>query len=237
MSEGPDITEISALFGDPARARMLEAMMAGLPLTAGELAREAGVTAQTASAHLARLRAAGLVSVEIQGRHRYYRIAGPDVAEALESLTGLAARLNRLRTRPGPRDKAMRQARTCYDHLAGPLAVALHDALITGGLLTAAPEGLGLTSVGHSRFIVEGIDIDALARKPRPLCRSCLDWSERRNHLAGSLGKALLDMMLARGWAKRIPATRALHIPLEGRRSFEAFVESLKAATPKQRAG
>jgi len=237
MSEGPDITEIATLFGDPARARMLEAMMAGIPLTPRANSREAGVTAQTTSAHLAKLKAAGLVSVEIQGRHHYYRIARPDVAGALESLTGLAARLGRLRTRPGPRDEALRQARSCYDHLAGPLAVEMHDALINAGLITAASGGLALTPEGRSRFIAEGIDTDALARKPRLLCRSCFDWSERRHHLAGSLGKALLDLILARGWAKRAPGTRALHIPAEGRRGFEAFLQRLKATPPRQRTG
>lgn len=237
MKEGPDTTEIAALLGDPARANMLSAMMSGLALTAGELAREAGVTPQTASAHLARLAAAGLVILEIQGRHRYYRLANPGVAEAIEALTGLAFRLERLRTRPGPRDEALRMARICYDHLAGTAGVAMHDALIAGGWLAAGDGGLAPTALGRRRFLAEGIDMAALEGRSRTLCRSCLDWSERRNHLAGSLGSALLDMILKRGWAKREAGTRALAFPNGGRRRFDTFIAGLTLPHADERTG
>lgn len=234
MREGPDITELAALLGDPARANMLDAMMSGLALTAGELAREAGVTAPTASAHLARLKTAGLVLVEVQGRHRYYRIANPGVAEAIEALTGLAARLNRLRTRPGPRDEALRNARVCYDHLAGAQGVALLDALISAGLIAVGGSGLDVTDAGRRRFRAEDIDPDELARRPRPVCRACLDWSERRHHLAGGLGAALLQLILKRGWARRDEGTRAVLFTSGGRRNFETFLTGLAAAAPSR---
>ncbi len=137
MKEGPSIASVAALIGDPARANMLAALMSGRALTAGELAREAGIAAPTASGHLARLREAGLVLVEAQGRHRYVRLAGPEVAAVLEGLMGLSARDGRLRTRPGPRDPALRTARVCYDHLAGEWGVRLYDALLADGRLDA----------------------------------------------------------------------------------------------------
>jgi DNA-binding transcriptional ArsR family regulator len=223
MKDGPDIASLAALIGDPARANMLGALMSGLALTAGELAREAGVTPQTASAHLARLTGEGLLVVEVQGRHRYYRIAGPEVAAALEGLMELAARTGRLRTRPGPRDAAMRRARVCYDHLAGELGAGLHDALVAGGALIASAEGLTLSSGGRRHFMAEGIDVAALEKKSRPLCRACLDWSERRHHLAGALGAVILRHILERGWAKRDPGGRTLRFSPQGLTALAAL--------------
>lgn len=228
MREGPDIASLAALLGDPARAAMLTALMGGQALTAGELAAEAGIAPQTASAHLTKLADAGLVRREVQGRHRYARLAGPEVAEALEGLMGLAARTGRLRTRPGPRDQAMRRARVCYDHLAGSLGVRLHDALVEGGALVAAPEGLALTPEGHAWLVFQGVDVGTLKARRRPLCRSCLDWSERRHHLAGSVGAALLDLVLARGWATREPHSRAVLFKAPGLASFEALLGTLE---------
>lgn len=224
MREGPDIASLAALLGDPARAAMLTALMGGQALTAGELAAEAGITAPTASAHLARLGEAGLVVREVQGRHRYARLAGPEVAEALEGLMGLAARTGRLRTRPGPRDEAMRQARVCYDHLAGSLGVRLHDALVAGAAVVAAPEGLALTPGGRAWLAAQGVDVGALEAKRRPLCCACLDWSERRHHLAGSVGAALLDLVLHRGWARREPGSRAVVFSVAGLARFEVLL-------------
>ena len=226
MREGPDIASLAALLGDPARAAMLSALMGGQAFTAGELAAEAGIAPQTASAHLARLAEAGLVVREVQGRHRYARLAGPEVAEALEGLMGLAARTGRLRTRPGPRDEAMRRARVCYDHLAGGMGVRLHDALVEGGALRAAPEGLALTPEGRTWLAAQGVDVGALEARRRPLCRACLDWSERRHHLAGGVGAALLDLVLLRGWATRDPRSRAVLFGAAGLASFEALVRS-----------
>jgi len=224
MKEGPDIAGLAALIGDPARANMLSALMAGMALTAGELAGEAGVTPQTASGHLARLVSAGLLLVEVQGRHRYYRIAGPDVAEALETLDVLAARTGRLRARPGPKDDAMREARRCYDHLAGARGVALFDALVAAGHIAHGPDGFAPTPAGRARFAAEGIDMAGLDARRRPICRACLDWSERRPHLAGSLGAALMNMILARGWAKADRKVRAIRFTAEGAAAFEAFL-------------
>lgn len=226
MKEGPDIAALAALLGDPARANMLAALMSGKALAAGELADEAGVTAQTASGHLKRLIDARLLVVEIQGRHRYYRLAGPDVAEALESLETLAARTGSMRTRPGPRDQALREARRCYDHLAGAAGVALHDALVAQGLVVLGPEGVTLSQAGRARFAAEGIDLPALEARNRPLCRTCIDWSERRPHLAGALGAALMAMILARGWAKLDPTSRAVRFTDTGRARFEAFLRA-----------
>lgn len=224
MKEGPDIATVAALVGDPARANMLSALMSGLALTAGELAREANVTAPTASAHLAKLREANIVTMVVQGRHRYFKLAGPDVAAALEGLMDLAARIGNLRTRPGPRDAAMRAARVCYDHLAGAAGVRLHDALITQGAIVVSAEGLSLSPVGRARFVAEGIDIEAIWRKDKAICRACLDWSERRPHLAGPLAKAFLDLFLARGWAQREAGGRTIRFSPAGQAAFEAFI-------------
>jgi DNA-binding transcriptional ArsR family regulator len=224
MREGPDIASIAALIGDPARAAMLTALMSGMALSAGELAREAGITPQTASTHLSRLNDAGLVVVEVQGRHRYFRLNGPDVACALESLIDLADRMGHLRTRPGPRDQAMRKARICYDHLAGEMGVSLYAALIEQGLIIATPDGLGLSPAGRTRFIAEGVDIPELEKRSRPLCRNCLDWSERRHHLAGVLGAAFLRLFLERGWARREAASRAIVFSPAGLARFSAFI-------------
>jgi DNA-binding transcriptional ArsR family regulator len=223
MKEGPDIASLAALMGDPARANMLSALMSGMALTAGELAREASVTAQTASAHLGKLQEARLVVLEVQGRHRYFRLAGPDVAGALEGLMEFAARTGRLRSRPGPRDEMLRQARVCYDHLAGEAGVAMHEAFIAQGLIIATVDGLGLSAKGRTRFLAEGIDLEALDRRGRVPCRACLDWSERRHHLAGSLGAQLLQLVFRRGWAMRVEGGRALRFTPDGRQAFARF--------------
>lgn len=210
MKDGPDIARLGTLIGDPARANILAALMAGRALTAGECAAEAGVSAPTASGHLAQLLAARLVMVEVQGRHRYYRIAGADVAEAVEALMGLAARVGLSRTRPGPRDAAMRKARFCYDHLAGETATAFYARLVEAGCIGASPDGVALTPVGRSRFLAEGFDIAALEARSRPLCRACLDWSERRPHLAGALGAAVAALAIRRGWCRRDGPSRTV---------------------------
>jgi hypothetical protein len=161
------------------------------------------------------------------------RLAGPEIAAALEGFMGLAARMGRLRTRPGPRDQAMRHARVCYDHLAGAMGVRLYEAFLDQGLIVATAEGLGLSSRGASRLVAEAIDVATLARRAAPLCRSCLDWSERRHHLAGSVGAALLALFVRRGWARRDPASRAMLFSPAGLAQFEAFL----AAEPEAAAG
>jgi hypothetical protein len=144
----------------------------------------------------------------------------------------LASRTGRLRTRPGPRDPALREARVCYDHLAGAQGVRLHDAMVEQGLIVATRDGLGVSEKGRSRFVAEGIDIAALEEKGRPLCRTCLDWSERRHHLAGSLGAALLQLVLKRGWARRGPTGRAVLFTPPGERAFAAFLCAEAAEDP-----
>ncbi|WP_284179800.1 winged helix-turn-helix domain-containing protein [Rhabdaerophilum sp. SD176] len=223
MKNGPDIAALASLIGDPARANILAALMGGRALTAGECAAEAGISPSAASGHLARLLEAGLLVVLVQGRHRYFNIAGPDVAEAVETLMGLAARVGLKRTRPGPREAAMRRARFCYDHLAGNAATALFARLVDRGMLVAQADGLGLSAKGRLRFLAEGIDIAALEEKPRPLCRACLDWSERRPHLAGSLGAAIARLAIERGWCRREAASRAVHFSPDGERALLAL--------------
>lgn len=203
MRHGPKIASVAALIGDPARANMLGALMHGGALTASELALEAGVTKQTASAHLAKLHKGGLVAVEAQGRHRYYRLADSDVADLLETLMGVAARAKALRTRPGPAEPALRRARICYDHLAGELGVALFDAFIRNKWLTLSKGDYVLTRLGRAKVESFGVELDYLEAGARPLCRQCLDWSVRRHHLAGALGAALLEQIYERGWAAR----------------------------------
>ncbi len=224
MKDGPDIASLAALIGDPGRANMLCALMSGMALTAGELAREADIMPQTASAHIAKLVEAKLVIVEVQGRHRYLRLACPDVAQALEGLMELASRLGHLRTRPGPRDAALRKARVCYDHLAGEMGVKLHAAFVGQGLIVATADGLGVSEIGRHRFKVEGIDIEALEARPRVTCLACLDWSERRHHLAGGLGAALLQLIFQRGWARRQDKGRAVLFTGAGQTQFNAFL-------------
>jgi DNA-binding transcriptional ArsR family regulator len=211
MKDGPSIAGIAAAIGDHARADILTALMADQALTATELAQIAGVTKQTTSSHLAKLMDAGLLAVESQGRHRYFRLADRDVAELLESLMGVAFRAGAVRVRGSPREPALRKARVCYDHLAGELGVLAFESLTRRRLLRTENEKLELTVSGR-RFCRDalGIDVDALAAGRRPLCRTCLDWSVRRHHLAGALGAALLARCLELGWARRVKGSRVV---------------------------
>jgi DNA-binding transcriptional ArsR family regulator len=224
MREGPDISAVAALIGNPASAHMLMALMAGPALTASELAQEAGLSLPTASGHLGKLAQAGLVAVARQGRHRYFRLADPDVALALEGLMPLAARAGHLRTRTGPRDPELRRARSCYDHLAGDLAVKMFDSLGQRRFRAQRGDTVELTHEGRRFFSGNGIDVAALERKRRPLCRCCLDWSERRHHLAGTLGAALFEYILARRWAVREAKTRIVRFSTEGERNLLAWL-------------
>jgi DNA-binding transcriptional ArsR family regulator len=227
MKDGPDIARIAALIGDPARANMLTALMSGKALTATELAAEAGVTLQTASAHLAKLETGGLLQMRRQGRHKYASLASDQVAETLEALMGLAAGSGHLRSRTGPRDQALREARICYDHLAGDMGILLYDRLLAQGWLRDHPEFPALTDRGADHLTTLGLDIPALQSSRRPICRACLDWSERRSHLAGGLGQALLEMMLARGWARRLPDSRVIQFSPTGKTAFHRAFPAL----------
>ncbi len=215
MTNEPNIAKLAAVIGDPARAAMLSALMSGKALTSSELAGEAGVTAATASSHLARLHEAGLVRVRPQGRHRYWTLADEEVAHLLENLMGLAAR-SAPRTRIGPKDAAMRKARVCYDHLAGDYGVRLFESMIEKDVIIEMDNGVSL-GAGSSRFVAEM----GLSLKPgRSVCRACLDWSERRTHLAGGLGAALLARFFELGWAKRDKDSRTVSFTADGDRQF-----------------
>src|SRR6201995_2065292 len=221
MKAGPDIAMVAALVGDPARSNMLTALMTGRALTASELAHQAGVTPQTASSHLSKLEAGGLVEQEKQGRHRYYRLSDPDVASVLEGLEGLAARAGHMRVRTGPKDPALRHARVCYDHLAGDLGVQMFDSMKEQKLLRQRKEDIELKPEGGG-FLSEALQITAehLAHPRRPLCKTCLDWSERRHHLAGTLGAAIMTRFTELKWAARdaAPGHPRLHFYPHGRK-------------------
>lgn len=210
MKDGPNIVGIAALIGDHARADVLTALMTGQALTATELAAVAGVTKQTISSHLAKLLDARLVSVVSQGRHRYFRLADDDVARLLESLMGVAYRTGAVRARASPREPALRKARVCYDHLAGELGVLVYDSFTKRNLLTSVDGKLALTKRGQRYCRNFGIDVQALSRERRPLCRACLDWSMRRYHLAGALGAAVLDRCLELRWLRREAGSRVV---------------------------
>jgi DNA-binding transcriptional ArsR family regulator len=220
MKEGPDIARIAALIGDPARANMLTALMSGKAVTATELAKEAGVTLQTASTHLQKLDQGGLLRQRKQGRHKYFSLANDEVAHVLESLMGLAAGSGHFRTRTGPSDLALRKARVCYGHLAGDKGIQLFDSLIRHHFLRRVGETLELSKKGHAFISELGIDIDLLISRKTPLCRECLDWSERRSHLAGSLGRALLSSFEEKGWAKHELETRIVRFSPSGEKAF-----------------
>jgi DNA-binding transcriptional ArsR family regulator len=227
MTSLSTFAEVAALAGDVARAGMLRALMDGRALTASELAYVASITPQTASGHLARMATAGLLKVEKQGRHRYHRLASPAVAQMIESIMQVASRPDS--TRPprvvGPKDAALRMARTCYDHLAGSLGVALADAMVESVYLELTSDGGLVTDKGIAFFRNIGVDLDALLtrsgkRSSRVLCRPCLDWSERRPHIAGSIGAALCAHSFDEGWISRLNGTRAVAITPKGQRIF-----------------
>ena len=226
------LAETAALVGDPARANMMAALMDGRALTAAELARAASIAPQTASGHLARLTAAGLLAVEQQGRHRYHRLASPGVARMLEGIMAVAEvgpAADRMR-RPvvvGPRDLAMRAARTCYDHLAGKLAVAMADAMVEQGHIELSADGGAVTTDGAAFLQSLGVDLRAAEGRAaklgggRVFCRPCLDWSERRSHVAGAVGAALCACCFTLGWVRRIEGTRAISVTPKGRRGIK----------------
>ena len=222
MKDGPDISRIAALIGDPARANILSALMSGKALTATELSQEAGVTVQTTSSHLSKLEAGGLITPQKSGRHKYFSLASEDVAQVLEALMGLAAGAGHLRRRPGPRDPALRQARVCYNHLAGDMGIQLYDSMTARGFLRSARDALHLTEAGEGFVTSLGLDLAALPSPRTPMCRDCLDWSERRAHLAGRLGRGLLAHMIELGWMTREEDSRVIRVSKRGKSAFDA---------------
>jgi DNA-binding transcriptional ArsR family regulator len=248
-----DIAQIAELFAHPARARILMALADGRSLPASVLADEAGLSASSTSAHLGRLLDAGVLSVEPSGRHRYFRLAGPHIAETLEALARIAPPKPVKSLREHTRAHALRRARTCYDHLAGMLGVAITAALVEHDAL-ATTDGLGHTGrrdgdplssqlpthpycLGPDAervFAALGVDLTACIAEPgrRPLMRFCLDWTEQRHHLAGRLGAALADALLSRGWTKRSPGQRAVLLTPAGSRGLREHLGLSVAATP-----
>lgn len=218
------LAEVAAAVGEPARAAMLVTLMDGRALTAGELADVASISPQTASSHLARLIAAGLIAVEKQGRHRYHRLMGPQVAQMIESIMQIAGGVPiRPAARVGPRDGAMRTARTCYDHLAGELGVAIADALRAKGAVEIDGDCAVLTQNGRAWMHDLGILQDSDGKRTsRPVCRPCLDWSERRPHLAGVLGAAICSHAMAQSWVRPRPQSRSLEITRKGHAALRA---------------
>lgn len=213
----PRFVRVAAAVGDPARARMLAVLLSGSLATAGELAHAAGVAPSTASGHLQILLDAGLVLCEPRGRHRYFRLADADVAHALEALALVGERGQHERSWDAPGRQRLRTARTCYGHLAGRLGVALSTTMIASGWIISAPGGFALTQAGRAGLQKLGVDL-ALMSGRRTLAYSCLDWSERREHLAGPLATVLLDHFLASSWLRRVYGERSLELTPEGRR-------------------
>jgi len=213
-----DIADLAGLLADASRSTMLQALMDRRARTAGELARLAKISPSTASQHLSRLIDGGLLAVEAQGRHRYYRLAHPRVAVLLESMMAFAPAS--LPTRPRHVGFDLRFARTCYDHLAGTVATALYDRLQADGTLSVTYGAITLTSAGDRRLRSLGIDTETLRAGRRPLARACLDWTERRDHLAGALGAALLSSFRAHNWLAPRNAPRALRLTTSGRRAL-----------------
>jgi DNA-binding transcriptional ArsR family regulator len=219
------LAEIGALIGDPGRANMLDALMGGRALTAGELAAAAGVAPQTASGHLSKLIDAGLVVMSQQGRHRYHRLASAEVASLLESIalftTRADARQGARTIRTGPRDAAMRLARTCYNHFAGRLGVGIADAMLARGLIELDQDGGTVTEAGRDFLNSFGVTPAPATRTGRVFCRPCLDWSERRPHLAGVVAVTLTCRCFELGWVRRIDGTRAVAITRKGQQGFQ----------------
>lgn len=214
------VSAIAAAIGEPARARMLYSLVDGHARTSTELATLAGVTPSTASVHLQRLKAQGLVKRLAQGKHRYYSLEGQQVAAALEALSVLAGGM------PGRFEPntphLLRAARTCYDHIAGALGVALHDRFIERRWLAAGESGYNLTANGRQSFETLGIEVDAAAALRRRFAFPCLDWSERRPHLGGALGAAVLTLALKRRWVAEDLDSRALSVTKAGQREWQS---------------
>ncbi|OBK74077.1 helix-turn-helix transcriptional regulator [Mycobacterium sp. 1274761.0] len=231
-----DIAAVASLLADPARCAVLLALDDGRALPASVLADEAGISRSTASSHLGKLTDAGLLSVETHGRHRYYRLAGPEIGELLEHLVRLAPPRPVRSLREGTRAARLRSARTCYDHLAGRLGVQImgnlleREALVGGdGRYHPRRDGRDALSrpgheiqyelTGDGRGFLTDIGVQVPTGR-RPLVRYCVDWTEQRHHLSGALGRAVLDRFLSAGWAKRVPRGRAVTVTDKGCRAL-----------------
>jgi DNA-binding transcriptional ArsR family regulator len=224
MTSGVDVAQTAALIGDPGRANMLALLMDGRAHTASELAQAAGVMPSTASGHLARLEEGRLIAVAQQGRHRYFRLASADIAALLESLMVVAGDTpcpDRLTPRV---PDYLREARSCYDHIAGRLGVSLADAFVDRGAVVIEAGAAAITPAGVSLIKDLGFELPAAASPHRPACRLCLDWSQRKFHLAGVLGAALMQRALGAHWIERVDGSRALRTTVQGVETLNAIL-------------
>jgi DNA-binding transcriptional ArsR family regulator len=224
MTPAPQIAEVAALVGDPARANILCALLGGRAVTAAELAGAAHVSPQTASEHLAKLTAARLLLVAKQGRHRYYRLAGPHVGQMLESIMNVAL-TGPPRFQPRSKvDDTMRRARTCYDHLAGVLGVAIADRLVDRAFVVLGDEAGEVTADGAAFLAELGVDLAAARTRRRVFCRPCLDWTERRPHIGGAVGAAIACRCFELKWIERVGGSRAVAVTAAGRRGLTGML-------------
>ena len=217
----PELAPVASLLADRTRSRILEELLGGVPLPVGALAARAGIAPSTASEHVAKLERAGLVVVVSNGRRREVTLAGAHVAEALEALSRLADPQPAVGLRQVNRQQALRHARSCYDHLAGQLGIGLADTLVERGTLDATDGAFAVTTTADPLFTTLDVDVDALRQGRRTLVRACTDWTERRPHVAGALGAALLHGMLDHGWLRRRPDGRALDVTTRGAAALE----------------
>jgi DNA-binding transcriptional ArsR family regulator len=223
VSDGSSMVAAATLIGDYARAKMLTALMGGRALTATELADAAGITKQTGSTHLRKLLDARFIAMEAHGRHRYFRIADEEVAHLLEDFMNFSVRGSTNVHPTGPKDPALRKARVCYDHLAGELAVLVYESLLQRQAFSFEGDVVGLSAEGERLIGDFGVDAHAMRSQKRALCRVCMDWSERRHHLAGAVGAALLARVIERGWAVRDKSSRAVCFRPHGERAFREY--------------
>jgi len=224
MNVPPSFASIGALLGVPARANILASLIDGRALTATELAISAGVSPQTTSSHLAKLVDAGLIRAEKHGRHRFYRLTDPDIADILEPLAELVKHLPVPERRKSRTPKDLRPARICYDHLAGAAGVQMTDGLTKKGYLAPLGRDFRITDEGSAFFTDFGVDLAALARTRRVFARQCLDWSERRPHLGGALGAALCERFLQEGWIRRTRVPRQIVVLDAGRNALKRLL-------------
>lgn len=225
MANGPYIAEAASLIGDPARANMLSALLGGMAMSATELGLEAKVAPSTASGHLAKLLDGNLISVVQSGRHRYFQLASPEVAQMLEALMALASAGPRRHRPKGRCDEAMARARTCYDHVAGKLGVALADSLVSNEHVVLSAEGGLVTEAGKDFLSRLGIDLGERNGGRRALCRACLDWSERRWHIGGAIGAAMAARFFDLEWIERQRPGRVVAITSKGENGFRDWFE------------
>ncbi|MDN4080392.1 winged helix-turn-helix domain-containing protein [Paenibacillus polymyxa] len=221
MSTQSNVAMIASLVSEPSRAAILTALLDGRFHTASELAHMAGIKPQTASFHLAKMTEAQVITVEKQGRHRYYGIQDPEVAKVMESLLSIAPPVPIKSFKQASENEAIRLARTCYDHVAGHLGVQIMSFFMQKGILSEDQDGLHITQQGEIFFADFQINLKNTRQKRRSFSHKCLDWSERRHHLAGALGSALLDRLFELHWVEHLPTTRAIRITAEGKRGFK----------------